>query len=155
MLRERKPLRYMRPPNDKQKFLDELEEVPIVSVACRRTGISKATIYRWRDEDARFAKLMTKAIERGRQSITDLAEGQTVVLMKKGDFRAIKYWLDNNERRYIKPRKAISPPPREIHTVNVHVVGADGKPITVNHSDSKEEKPKPPPLVVLKKPPTE
>ena len=114
----------MHTPDDKKKLLDELEEIPIVSIVARRVGISKSTIYKWRDEDEKFSKAMDRAIKRGRGNITDLAEGTLVTNMKKGDFRSVKYWLDNNERRYYKPRKPIDAPRvrREIKAVEVHVV---------------------------------
>lgn len=91
--------------DDKKKFLEELEQTPFPSIACKRAGISKATIYRWRKEDIQFSRRMDAAIEAGRETITESAEAHTVVLIKKGDLRAIKLWLENNNKRYMKPRK--------------------------------------------------
>ncbi len=121
----------MHTPDDKKRFLEEIEEVPIVSIVARRVGIAKSTIYKWLGEDAEFASAFEKAIEQGRQSITDLAEGQTVALMKKGDFRAIRYWLDNNEKRYYKPRKPIPSTvhQRVIKTIELTIVDPAGSPV--------------------------
>lgn len=91
--------------DDKKKFLEELEQTPFPSIACKRAGISKATIYRWRSEDADFKKAMGYAIASGRETITESAEAHTVMLIKKGDMRAIKLWLENNADKYYKPRK--------------------------------------------------
>lgn len=113
----------MHSPDDKQKFLDELEEIPIVSVVARRVGIAKSTIYKWQAEDEKFAKAVAESLKRGRESITDLAEGVLVTNMKKGEFRAVKYWLDNNEKRYYKPRRPIDPPRRRtLQKIVVEVV---------------------------------
>jgi hypothetical protein len=38
------------------KFFGELKKVPIVQVACEKTGVSRNSVYRWRKEDINFAK---------------------------------------------------------------------------------------------------
>lgn len=129
-------------PDDKTKFLAELEEIPIPSVACKRVGISKASIYRWKKDDPDFRKSMEEAIVIGRDNITDLGEGKLVSLMKDGNFRAIKYWLESNNKRYYRPRKPYSAPPshRVIHTVDFTVNGkpADSNPINIQAELSKQ-----------------
>ncbi len=144
----------MLTPDDKEKFLAELEQTPFPSIACKRVGISKATVYRWRNHNLKFKKAMDAAMDTGRDTITESAEAHTVMLIKKGDFRAIRLWLENNTTRYYKPKRAIAAPRTEriINTVKVQVVGADGKPARVKVV-REEEKPKIPPLVVLNKPP--
>lgn len=144
----------MLTPDEKQKFLTELEEIPIVSVVCKRVGIAKATVYRWRKDDPKFSKAMDAALEIGRDAVTDLAEGQTISLMKKGDFRAIKLWLENNTQRYYKPRTPIkSPrPDRVIQTVQIRVVDSKNnlypiKDVVTEPEEAPEQKP---PLVRLK-----
>ena len=132
----------MLTPNDKEKFLAELEEVPFPSVACKRAGIAKATIYRWRKEDAAFKKGMDAAMEIGRESITESAEAHTVMLIKKGEFRAIRLWLENNTTRYYKPKKAVGPPPRTITTIRMEIV------------DPRNDKKQPPRVVLRRKPPS-
>jgi hypothetical protein len=94
----------MKNHDDKEKFLQELVEIPLISVVCRRVGICKATIYRWKEKDKRFAKKLEKALKQGRSSVNDLAEGHIISLIKKGDFRASKLWLENNHKEYVKPR---------------------------------------------------
>ena len=46
----------------KSKLLDQLKRVPIVEAACQKAGISRQTFYRWKFEDAEFAKEVEKAI---------------------------------------------------------------------------------------------
>lgn len=119
-------------PDDKTKFLAELEEIPIPSVACKRVGISKASIYRWKKDDPEFRKAMEEAISRGRENINDLGEGKLISLMKDGNFRAIKYWLESNDKRYYQPRRAVRAPSRDIHTVNFRVIGGNGAEVSVD-----------------------
>lgn len=94
----------MRTNDDKRKFIEEISEVPLISIVCKRLGIAKATIYRWRSRDRKFAKKLAEALSRGRSGINDIAEGQIIGSIRKGDFRASKFWLENNSKRYIKPR---------------------------------------------------
>lgn len=85
-------------------FLEELRLVPIVSSASGKTGLSRNTIYRWRKEDPDFATVMDEALNNGVSSINDLAESKLVIKIKEGDFPAIKYWLDNHKKEYMRPR---------------------------------------------------
>ncbi len=108
-------------PELKQKFLDELSERPIISVVAKRLGISKATIYRWRKEDVGFAKELRSALSEGRGSITDLAEGKLIGAIQKSEKWAIQMWLEAHAKRFYKPRKAMAPAGRVLHTVNLKV----------------------------------
>jgi ACT domain-containing protein len=67
---------------DKQKLLDNLKQVPIVSVACQKTGISRASYYRWKSKDKNFSKEADKALSEGKQLINDLAESQLINAIK-------------------------------------------------------------------------
>ena len=86
------------------KFLEQLERVPNVSLACEKVGLSRNTVYRWCIEDADFKARMDTALESGVQSISDLAESKLISHINNGNLRAIQYWLDNNKKVYIKPR---------------------------------------------------
>ena len=39
-------------------FLEELKKIPIILVACEKSGISRNSIYRWKKEDKDFSKSM-------------------------------------------------------------------------------------------------
>lgn len=92
----------MRNNADKKKFLEALEETPWIIIAAKRVGISRATIYRWIESTPRFRMAIEKVQERGRQGETDLAHGKLHQLIVKGDFRAIKFLLENHDPRYMK-----------------------------------------------------
>ena len=80
---------------DKEKFLELLRESPVILAACKRLGISKATFFRWKDDDKEFAKQAEDAVTEGNDFVTDMAEVQMNSLIKDKHFPAIKYRLDN------------------------------------------------------------
>lgn len=87
--------------NDKAKMLKALRDTPIVTVVCQKTGIPRATYYRWRQDDREFAKAADESIEIGNNRVSDLAESKLVTLIQGGDFRAIAYWLNNKHPDYV------------------------------------------------------
>ena len=86
------------------KFLEELENVPNVSLACKKTGLSRQTIYRWCKEDPDFKRQMDEAIKSGVESVSDLAESKLIGHINAGNMQAIRYWLDNRKKEYMRPR---------------------------------------------------
>lgn len=86
-----------------KKFLEQLEKVPNISLACEKLGISRNTIYRWRNEDEEFNKSLNEAFDSGIASVNDLAESKLLSLIDKKNIRAIEYWLEHNNPRYAKP----------------------------------------------------
>lgn len=86
------------------KFLEQLERVPNVSLACEKVGLSRNTVYRWCGEDPDFKARMDSALESGVHSVNDLAESKLISHINNGNLRAIQYWLDNNKKNYIRPR---------------------------------------------------
>jgi hypothetical protein len=83
-----------------KKFLEHLANIPIVSSACEKTGISRQTFYRWRVEDYDFRKDADVALSLGKDAISDLAESKIASKINTGDLRASMYWLDNNRKPY-------------------------------------------------------
>ena len=84
----------------KSKLLDQLKRVPIVEAACQKTGISRQTFYRWKFEDAEFAKEIEKAIEDGRMFVSDLSESQVLSLIRDKNWSAISFWLKHHHPSY-------------------------------------------------------
>ena len=84
---------------DKQKFLEVLEKNPVVQLACERSGISKATFYRWK-EDKEFAAKVEAALTEGNSLITDIAIAQLISAIKDKNLGAIKFWLEKHHADY-------------------------------------------------------
>lgn len=108
------------------KFLEQLERVPNVSLACEKVGISRNTVYRWRSEDPAFAARMDTALVAGTESVNDLAESKLISHINNGNLRAIQYWLDNNKKNYIKPRPKVELQPF-IPVTKIYIDGLEKK----------------------------
>ena len=85
---------------DKQRVLENLKKVPIVSVVCQQTGISRSSFYRWKSQDKLFSEQANEALREGKQLINDMAESQLVSAIKERNMTAIIYWLRNNHPSY-------------------------------------------------------
>jgi hypothetical protein len=81
-------------------FLTELKKVPIVQVACEKTGISRNSIYRWKREDKNFSKAMDEALAEGEALVNDMSESQLLTLIKEKNFSAIRFWLNHRNPRF-------------------------------------------------------
>jgi ACT domain-containing protein len=81
-------------------FFAELEKVPIIQVACEKTGISRNSVYRWKREDKSFAKKMDEAIANGVALVNDMSESQLLTLIKEKNYSAISFWLRHRNDNY-------------------------------------------------------
>lgn len=84
----------------KDSFLKELKKIPIVQVACEKTGISRNSVYRWRKEDKEFAKEMDQALTEGEALVNDMSESQLLTLIKEKSFSAIRFWLNHRNPKF-------------------------------------------------------
>lgn len=96
----------MKTSTDKEIFLEMLEETPLISVAAKRAGIAKATIYRWKKKNS-FSKKIEKVLEKGREIVSDRVESVLIKKALAGERWAVQMWLENNRKKYIKPRRPI------------------------------------------------
>ena len=85
---------------NKKEMLDILKQTPIVQVASKRAGISRASYYRWRKEDEGFAKEADREIKAGRLLINDMAESQLIKQIREENMTAIIFWLKHNHNKY-------------------------------------------------------
>ena len=83
-----------------KQFLEELRKVPIVQVACEKTGISRNSVYRWRREDKKFAEDMDTAITEGVDFVNDMSESQLLTMIKEKNWSAISFWLRHRNDNY-------------------------------------------------------
>jgi hypothetical protein len=85
---------------DKQRFLEKLAKTPIIEVACKQSGLPRATYYRWRKDDKAFAEACDEAIEQSSSLINDMAESQLISAIKDKNLTAIMYWLRHHHPIY-------------------------------------------------------
>ncbi len=72
----------MKTDRSKELFLEQLRQTPIVEVACKKTGMARATYYHLRKTDADFAAAADSALAEGKMLINDLGESQLITGMK-------------------------------------------------------------------------
>lgn len=90
----------MKSIDTKKLFLENLKKVPIIQVACEKAGVSRATVYRWRDKDKKFRKTLDEALSQGEALINDMGESQLISLMKEKNFSAIRFWLNHRHDKF-------------------------------------------------------
>lgn len=103
-----------------------LEKVPVISVVCEKMNISRATIYRWIDDDPDFKELKDEVLKKGREVVNDLAESKLISKIQDGDNWANKFWLENNCRRYMKRDKYGQTEENQDTISVVEFIGASG-----------------------------
>lgn len=90
----------------KKQLIEEAKSNHLVSYLCHKSGIARATFYRWVEDDKKFAKEIKNAQKLGRYAICDLAESKIMQLVKSPNentsLNASKYILSNNHKTYIK-----------------------------------------------------
>ncbi len=84
----------------KDNFLAELRKIPIVQVACERIGISRNSVYRWKNTDEAFSDEMEKALAEGEALVNDLTENQLLTLIKEKEWSAISFWLRHRNPKF-------------------------------------------------------
>src|SRR3990167_2152319 len=90
----------MKKNKKKDDFLAELRKIPIIQVACEKVGLSRTSVYRWKDEDPEFKKEMEKAMADGEAFVNDMSESQLLTLIKEKDWSAISFWLRHHHSAY-------------------------------------------------------
>lgn len=89
----------------KELLLGHLRTVPIVEMACKRIRISRATFYRWCQDDEDFKENVENAKVDGVEYINDISESQLISLIKEKKYQAIALWLKNNHKRFMSEEK--------------------------------------------------
>ncbi len=84
----------------KDLMIQQLKKTPIVQVVCEKTGISRATYYRWHKADAEFAKKVDEALSEGSSLVNDMAESQLMAAIRDKNMTAIIFWLKHHHAIY-------------------------------------------------------
>lgn len=85
---------------DQELLLEQLKKTPIVQFACEKSGIGRATYYRWRKEDSSFAEASDQALQESVSLINDLAESQLLSSIRDKNMTAIIFWLKYRHKSY-------------------------------------------------------
>lgn len=98
MANKKEPLREATGSKElKQKIVQALREIPIITYVCQKTGVPKPTYYKWRKIDKAFYQASEDAIRTGKININDVAKSQLINHIKNGDYRSISFWLKHND----------------------------------------------------------
>jgi len=89
-----------RQATNKRQLLEIVKKTPIVQIACEKAGIGRATYYRWRKDDPKFAQDADMALEDGNKLINDMAESQLISAIRDKNMTSIIYWLNHHHPAY-------------------------------------------------------
>lgn len=81
-------------------FLEQLLKSPNIQTACRQNGISRATYYRWCEDDALFTEIAKRALLKGRKYFNDIIESKLISKALSGDSTCMIFYLKNNHQSY-------------------------------------------------------
>mgnify|MGYP001576392345 CR=1 FL=1 len=84
----------------KNTFLEQLRKIPIVTVACEKVGVSRNSVYRWKNEDEEFSKEMDKALADGEALVNDMSESQLLSMIQDRSWPAISFWLRHRNPKF-------------------------------------------------------
>ena len=90
----------MKTDKNKELLLEQLKKTPIIQVACEKSGIGRATFYRWKKEDEEFSLKSDEALTEGSALVNDIAESQLMSAIKDKNLTAIIFWLKHHHRDY-------------------------------------------------------
>lgn len=90
----------MKNTQQKKIFLEHLRKIPIIQVACEKSGIARATIYRWKKENKKFSKEIETSLLEGESLINDMGESQLISLIRDKNFPAIRFWLNHRNPKF-------------------------------------------------------
>lgn len=85
---------------EKRRIIEQLRKTPIVQIACEKSGVSRATYYRWRKDDDEFIKNTDQAISEGSLLVNDMAESKLMSAIRDKNLTAIIFWLKHHHPLY-------------------------------------------------------
>ncbi len=135
----------MKKHKKKDEFLAELRKIPIIQVACEKTGISRTSLYRWKEEDKEFKEEIEKALVEGEAFVNDMSESQLLTMIKEKNWPAISFWLRHHHPKYANKLQI----EHEIKDEEMNEEQADiarralsyvtGKPLVINNNNQHDK----------------
>lgn len=84
----------------KDLLIGYLKKAPIVQLACERADVGRATFYRWKKDDEKFAAAVDEALTTGSSLINDMAESKLISAIQNQNLSAIVFWLKHHHPAY-------------------------------------------------------
>lgn len=112
-----------RQQKDKEAVIENLKRMPIIEIACNKSSVSRATYYRWKEQDSAFSQAVDKAQEEGEALIRDVAVSKIIKGINDDNLTAAMYWLNHRDPRFsnkveisttTKPQEALSKEQEEV-----------------------------------------
>lgn len=85
---------------NQELLVEQLKKTPIVQLACEKSGVSRATYYRWRKESDEFSEAADLALTESVALMNDMAESQLLSSIRDGNLTGIIFWLKNRHSAY-------------------------------------------------------
>ncbi len=120
MAKNKKSLATERQTKDKEKLIEQFKKMPIIQIAVERATISRATYYRWLEEDPIFRDAAMAAIADGEALLSDKSEAQLLALIGEKHFGAIRHYLEHHSDKYAKGKGLGGRPDRKIRVIILH-----------------------------------
>ena len=89
-----------RKQKDKEAVIENLKRMPIIEIACNKSGVSRTTFYRWKEQDSVFSQAVDKAQEEGEALIRDVAVSKIIKGINEDNLTAVMYWLNHRDPRF-------------------------------------------------------
>lgn len=93
---------------NQKKLIECLKKTSIIQIACQQADVSRATYYRWLENDEKFKQEADEAKKEGSDVINDLAETGLIKAIKEGNITAIFYRLNHCHPAYSDKRLYLS-----------------------------------------------
>src|SRR6266481_7285936 len=119
---------------DKESFLEILANTPFINHACKKAGISRATVYRLIKDDYRFKQKVNRALKSGRVNLVEVAETVLVKKIQAGEFGPIKFFLSHNSKRY-QNNSDIEEAELEKEEKSSSFIGSEGMLLITKHTN--------------------
>lgn len=97
-----------RQKRDKEALLEQLRKMPVITIACERTGIGRTTFHRWCHEDKTFEAEVNKAMSEGDQMLNDVGKTQLIALIKDKKWEAVKYYLEKHHPEFLSEKNRLA-----------------------------------------------
>jgi hypothetical protein len=86
----------------KDRFIEELKNIPIVQIVCEKLGVSRNTHYRWIIEDPIYRGQVALALAQGEDRVNDVAESNVIRGIQNGNMTYTTYWLGHRHEKFKK-----------------------------------------------------